>query len=232
MKKEENRTLAEKAADKLIRLIREKNYIVGDKLPTETELTELLGVSRNTVREALRMLASRNMIIIRQGSGTFISEKNGVSDDPFGFDMVDDQRKLTEDLLQIRVMIEPPIAALAAQNATVDDIEKLYLKLVAVEQKMQENSGYWEEDSEFHVQIAKCTHNTIMTNLIPVISRGVNVFAKEIHRQEYQQTLVSHRKIYQAIADGKPMEAQQEMQFHILYNNNRYLSENSGEDVQ
>lgn len=110
----ENQTLTKWAADELITMIREKNYGPGDKLPTEAELMELLNVGRNTVREALRLLVSRNIVIIRQGSGIFVSEKQGVADDPFGFSLVSDRRKLTRDLIQVRVMLEPDIAALAA----------------------------------------------------------------------------------------------------------------------
>ena len=124
-KQGEHKTLAEQAAKELIDLIRQGSYGPGDKLPTEAELSERLGVGRNTVREALRLLVSRNIVTIRQGAGTFISEKQGVADDPFGFSMVEDRKKLNRDLIQVRVMLEPPIAALAAQNAEAGDIEKL-----------------------------------------------------------------------------------------------------------
>ena len=123
-KNAEGKTLADLAAEKLIELIREKNYLPGDKLPTEAELSDWLKVGRNTVREAVRILASRNIVIVRQGSGTFISEKQGVVDDPFGFSFMEDRQKLTRDLIQVRVMLEPPIAALAAQNATEERSEE------------------------------------------------------------------------------------------------------------
>ena len=117
----EKQTLGEITAQKLVRMIQEKGYVPGDKLPTEMELSEVLGVGRNTVREALRILMSRNIVTVRQGSGTFVSEKNGIPDDPLGFTMMEDTGKLTRDLLQVRVILEPPIAALAAQNATEED---------------------------------------------------------------------------------------------------------------
>ena len=112
----EKQTLVEQTTQRLLEMIQREGYGPGDKLPTETELVRRLGVGRNTVREALRSLASRNVVTVRQGAGTFISEKNGVADDPLGFAMMEDPEKLTRDLLQIRVMLEPPIAALAAQN--------------------------------------------------------------------------------------------------------------------
>ena len=125
MKYTEKQTLAEKTAQNLLEMIQEKGYGAGDKLPTEAELVETLGVGRNTVREALRILMSRNIVTIRQGSGTFISDKNGVADDPLGFFMMDDRRQLTEDLLQARLILEPALAALAAQNGSEEEIKEL-----------------------------------------------------------------------------------------------------------
>ena len=81
----EKQTLGEKTAQMLLEMIQKEGFGPGDKLPTEAELVESLGVGRNTVREALRILMSRNIVTIRQGSGTFISEKKGVVDDPLGF---------------------------------------------------------------------------------------------------------------------------------------------------
>ncbi len=224
-KNAEGKTLADLAAEKLIELIREKNYLPGDKLPTEAELSDWLKVGRNTVREAVRILASRNIVIVRQGSGTFISEKQGVVDDPFGFSFMEDRQKLTRDLIQVRVMLEPPIAALAAQNATEEELEKLEEILVEIEQLIKEEKDYSQKDIQFHEQIANCTHNSVMSTLVPVIGKGIAVFASEVQQQEYEQTLISHRIIFQNIRDKKAIEAQQAMHFHLLYNENRYLEE-------
>lgn len=220
----EKQTLGEIASQKLLEMIQKDGYTAGDKLPTEAELVELLGVGRNTVREALRILMSRNIVTIRQGSGTFISDKNGVSDDPLGFAMIEDRRKLTEDLIQVRVMLEPPIAALAAQNAE-EDIRELENILLGLEEQMIHREDYSDKDSQFHAQIANCSHNLVMTNLVPVITDGVRVFACAVQETEYEQTLKSHRRIFEAIRDRKPVEAQQAMYFHLMYNDNRYKGE-------
>lgn len=221
----ENRTLGEKAADELIRLIREKGYQPGQKLPTEYELSEFLNVSRNTVREALRVLVSRNIVIIRQGSGTFVSAKNGVADDPLGFSLVEDQKKLVRDLLQVRCIIEPQIAALAAENAQASDLELLRRICAEVEACIEQHKDFSQKDQEFHIQIAKCSHNIVMSNLIPVISEGVSLFSSTVSQQEYVQTIKSHREILQAIQSRHPVQAQQTMLFHLLYNQNRFLEE-------
>ncbi|WP_153053508.1 FadR/GntR family transcriptional regulator, partial [Streptococcus suis] len=82
--------LVEKASERLLELILERGYEVGDKLPNEYELAQDLEVGRSTVREAVRSLATRNILEVRQGSGTYISSKKGVSEDPLGFSLVRD----------------------------------------------------------------------------------------------------------------------------------------------
>ena len=218
----ENQTLTKWAADQLIAMIREGNYAPRDKLPTEAELSENRNVGRNTIREALRLLVSRNIITIRQGSGIFLSEKQGVADDPFGFCLVSDRQKLTRDLLQVRVMLEPPIAALAAQNRTGGEVTELESILRQLEELMKNREAYEKMDIEFHVKIAQSSHNSVMSHLVPVISRSIAVFAREVQETEYEQTFISHRAIFEAIKNQKPVESQQAMYFHLLYNENRY----------
>ena len=209
-------------------LIQETPYKAGDKLPTEKELCESTGAGRNTVREALKILASRNVLEIRQGAGTFVSEKQGIPDDPLGFSMVNDHVKLTRDLLQVRIMLEPQIAALAAQCAKEHEIKELEEILEEMEAAMKKREDYSELDTKFHTKIAQCTHNIVMENLLPVIGKGVAVFAKEVAQTEYDRTWISHRKIFCYIRDHKPFEAEMEMQYHLLYNTSRYEEEQSG----
>lgn len=192
----QTKTLAEQVADGIMNLIQETPYKAGDKLPTEKELCESTGAGRNTVREALKILASRNVLEIRQGAGTFVSEKQGIPDDPLGFSMVNDHVKLTKDLLQVRIMLEPQIAALAAQCAKEHEIKELEEILEEMEAAMKKREDYSELDTKFHTKIAQCTHNIVMENLLPVIGKGVAVFAKEVAQTEYDRTWISHRKIF------------------------------------
>lgn len=223
----QTKTLAEQVADGIMNLIQETPYKAGDKLPTEKELCESTGAGRNTVREALKILASRNVLEIRQGAGTFVSEKQGIPDDPLGFSMVNDHVKLTKDLLQVRIMLEPQIAALAAQCAKEHEIKELEEILEEMEAAMKKREDYSELDTKFHTKIAQCTHNIVMENLLPVIGKGVSVFAREVAQTEYDRTWISHRKIFCYIRDHKPFEAEMEMQYHLLYNTSRYEEEQS-----
>lgn len=224
----QTKTLAEQVANGIMNLIQETPYKAGDKLPTEKELCERTGAGRNTVREALKILASRNVLEIRQGAGTFVSEKQGIPDDPLGFSMVNDHVKLTKDLLQVRIMLEPQIAALAAQCAKEHEIKELEEILEEMEAAMKKREDYSELDTKFHTKIAQCTHNIVMENLLPVIGKGVAVFAREVAQTEYDRTWISHRKIFCYIRDHKPFEAEMEMQYHLLYNTSRYEEEQGG----
>ena len=90
---------------------------------------------------------------------------------------------------------------------------------------MEKREEYHELDARFHQKIAECTHNMLMTNLIPVITEGIGIFAREVSVTEYAETIKAHRRIYEAILNRQAMDAQQEMMYHILYNNERFKRE-------
>ena len=89
------RPLVDRTADSIIKFITSQKLKTGDKLPNEYELATTLEVGRSTVREAVRSLVSRNVLEVRQGSGTYVTENPGISDDPLGFAFVEDTQKLT-----------------------------------------------------------------------------------------------------------------------------------------
>ena len=91
-----------------------------------------------------------------------------------------------------------------------------------LEELMKNREAYEKMDIEFHVKIAQSSHNSVMSHLVPVISRSIAVFAREVQETEYEQTFISHRAIFEAIKNQKPVESQQAMYFHLLYNENRY----------
>ena len=120
----EEKSFPQKISEDIIALILEENLQPGDKLPNETILSERLNARRSSVREAMKLLASRNIVTIRQGSGTYISSSPGIVDDPLGFTFTGNKKKLINDLLEVRFLLEPPIAAMAATRADKKDIKK------------------------------------------------------------------------------------------------------------
>ena len=103
------KSLVETVSDEITKYIMDNELQVGDKIPNEFELAEKLNVGRSTVREAIKALVSRNVLEVKRGSGTFISSKAGVADDPLGLELIKDRAKLAQDLLEVRFMIEPEI---------------------------------------------------------------------------------------------------------------------------
>ena len=130
-------------------------------------------MGRGTVREAIKILVSRNIVEIRRGLGTFVAEKPGLVSDPLGLEFMKNKKKLTKDLLEVRSMIEPEIAALAAKRATESDIEKILAACRAVETKISSGESFEEEDMDFHKLIAKSSKNQVVLNVLPVIHSAI-----------------------------------------------------------
>ncbi|MDB8792608.1 FadR/GntR family transcriptional regulator [Romboutsia sp. 1001216sp1] len=226
MKEEITKPLGETTSEKIIKLIVDENLKIGDKLPNEYELADKLGVGRSTIREAIKALVSRNILEIKRGSGTFI--KCGVADDPLGLMFVKDKLKLAVDLLEIRFMIEPKIASLAAINATKEDIEELSKLCDEVEELILNGIPHMEKDIEFHTAIARSSKNLVTTSLVPIINKSIAVFIDVTNTQLKNETIETHKEILNAIKNKNANEAHDAMLLHLAYNRrniNRIVAE-------
>ncbi len=217
----ENKTLPEQTADKIVSYIIENNLQAGDRIDNEYVLGEKLGVGRSTVREAVRILVSKNVLVIRRGAGTYIADNTGVSADPLGLVFARDKYKLAKELFQVRIILEPEIAAIAASMATERDIEVIQRQCDKVEQIILKGEDHMMEDVKFHQAIAQCTRNSVIEKLIPIINTSVAVFANITSRQLKNETITTHRAIAKAIADHDPTDAKQAMTMHMLFNKNK-----------
>ncbi|HEL0598842.1 TPA: FadR family transcriptional regulator [Streptococcus equi subsp. zooepidemicus] len=212
------RPLVEKTAERLLKLILERGYEVGAKLPNEYELAQDLEVGRSTIREAVRSLATRNVLEVRQGSGTYISSKKGVSEDPLGFSLVKDTAKLTADLFELRLLLEPRIAALTAQHATPKEVEALEKLVVDIEEAVAAGDPkHLQLDVNFHSLMAKYSGNIAMDSLLPVINQSIHLInANYTNHQMKEDSLQAHRDILNAIKAGDPIAAYDAMLLHIM----------------
>ncbi|MFR9100554.1 MAG: FadR/GntR family transcriptional regulator, partial [Anaerostipes hadrus] len=102
----EEKSLPQKISEDIISLILEENLQPGDKLPNESILSKRLDAGRSSIREAMKLLASRNIVTIRQGSGTYVASSPGMVEDPLGFLFIGDKKKLVHDLLEVRFLLE------------------------------------------------------------------------------------------------------------------------------
>lgn len=221
------RPLVEKTAEGIVKYIRDHELETGDKLPNEYELAEQLSVGRSTIREAVRSLVSRNILEVRQGSGTYVSENIGISVDPLGFAFVDDTLKLTEDLFALRYILEPEVAMLAAYNRTEEQMQYLEQVALEIEESMNKSTdAHLQLDIEFHSVIAKMSGNIAMGHLVPVINESITLYnSYYTNKQSKNETIASHREICEGIRNENPYQAKYAMQTHIS-NNQRQLEEN------
>ena len=175
---QDNRTssLAEQVADQINQVIIDQNINAGEKLPNEFELAARLNVGRGTIREAVKLLVARNCLEIRRGKGTFVVEKPGQIEDPLGFAYVKDKITLAVDLMELRLQLEPWVAQLAAQR--IEETEKDTLRQLCeqVEHKIRSGEDHGPADKEFHAYVARCTHNSVITEIMPVITYSIEMF--------------------------------------------------------
>ena len=177
-----SRPLAEQVAQRIKDYILEEKLKSGDKLPTETALAREMGVARSTVREAIKRLESQNILTVRHGAGSFVTDQPGLADDPLGLDFIEDKERLAFDLLEVRNIIEPAIAALAARHATPEDIAEMESLYNLMEYHILHGQDYLDEDMKFHRTIARASGNLVAPQLAPIITASVEVFTEEVRR--------------------------------------------------
>ncbi|MBQ8130702.1 MAG: FadR family transcriptional regulator [Clostridia bacterium] len=216
----EDRPLAGQVSERIKQYIIENDLKTGDKLPTEATLIELFGVGRSTIREAIRSLVTQNVLSVRQGSGTYVSEEIGLTQDPLGFSFIRNKNKLASDLLEVRAVIEPEVAALAAQNATGEDIRELDKLYQQMETLLLAGEDYLDVDLLFHQRIAQASGNMVVPRLMPIISEAVDLFTNRTGYQLLQETLDTHKGVLEAIRSHDPIWAREMMLLHIAYNRN------------
>ncbi|RDU96724.1 FadR/GntR family transcriptional regulator [Trinickia dinghuensis] len=186
----------------------------GDRLPTERELMETLGVGRSTVREVIRQFQARGIVESRQGSGTYLlraisSETIHVplTIDP-GTAVVRDKLMLT---LEVRRGLEGEASAVAAVRATRKDIAKIEQALDIMERRHRAEGGAGDEDRRFHLAIYDATHNPLFRQLLEQMQDAFDSFFKEpFDRPDFaHRSFRFHRELFDAIRDGDAALARQ-----------------------
>ena len=213
-----SKLLAEQVQEQIYQYILEQQYETGSRIPNEFQLASRFGVGRSTIREAVKLLISRGVLEVRRGSGTYVVSTAPTDLDPLGLLQFEDKMGLALDLANVRLMLEPGIAEMAALNATEEDIQKLRELCDVVEHKILEGESYIQEDIAFHTCVAECAKNKVVEQLIPIIDTAVLMFVNVTHTQLKEETIRTHRNVVNAIADHDPIGARGAMMTHMTYN--------------
>lgn len=214
-------------------MILRRELAPGDRLPTERELAKSFGVSRTTLRQALAALQAKGLIESHIGSGTYArTESKEFAVARFAY-LLEEQHLPLAEALEVRTLLEPQVARLAAERATpalLQDIEVALLQLeTAIKETVDRNhkpasSGLLhgadrviEADSAFHHAVCKAANNQILINILEAIREALRE-SRRLSLQTisgWQVSLVDHRRIYEAIRDQDPATAAAAMFDHV-----------------
>lgn len=195
----------------------------GDQLMNEREMTESLGVSRPTVREAINRLIGLGLLDHRQGQGTFVSTaETAAAKNPFAAMFTNREISLF-DLLEVRLWIECNAAMMAANRATDEDIQDLQRTLEQMQAEVESGGLGQESDLAFHMNIAYATKNEVhihlMKNLFSLMLYGIRKSREELYRDpsNLEKIAEQHSKILECIRARDPDSAYKAMNEHIRF---------------
>ena len=198
-------------------MIRQGTLSHGDRLASERDLAAQFKVSRSSVREAIRSLELQGLVISKRGSGTFINTENADSVLALMAASLNTGGEALGDIFEMRRVLEPAIAALAADRATDEDVGQM--SAILDEQQRQIDSGETgvEADTAFHFALAAATHNSALIKVVSavedILQRSRDQSLQEPGRP--QRSLASHRQILQTIRNGESGGAQLAMSHHL-----------------
>ncbi|HXY14970.1 MAG TPA: FadR/GntR family transcriptional regulator [Terriglobales bacterium] len=206
----------EEVARQLERLILTKLH-PGDKLPSERELAESLGVSRSSIRDAIRSLELVGLVEPRQGSGTVVREISAETLMNPLTSVLRHKIELVTELIDFRKMLEPPLAARAATHASAEELEEMEEILHRQEAKFRIGELAVEEDSEFHYAIAMASGNSVVLKVLDFLMDLLRDTRERSLQTEGrpQKSLAGHRKILAAIKKRDAEAAKAAMRHHI-----------------
>lgn len=207
--------LADSTAQRIVKMIEEEErFSPGDKLPNENDLANELGVSRSTLREAIKILTTNGMLEIKRGKGTFVTSNIVINSDD-----LNDIASGLDDLFEMRLMFEPDCAYLAAKRATDEEIETICYYGREVEKKISSGEDRTFEEQKFHESIANATHNAFVKQFMPIIfnaiRKGVVVLMK--NQAVSQDNLNDDRLIMDFIQKRNAEGARTAMRLHIIH---------------
>jgi GntR family transcriptional repressor for pyruvate dehydrogenase complex len=221
---QKQQTVAEAISAEILDLLRQKELKPGDKLPPERELAEILGVSRPSLREALRALSIMKIVEVRQGDGTYVSAlktEELVEHLEFVF-MLDNSTML--QLFEARKIVETGNVSLAAERISDEELSILRTCLEKSEHSVDDPEAFMQADIELHEIITRAARNPLLERFmasIGTLSRASR--HKTTHMSGVTKTAVEdHRQIVNALEARDPQAASAAMLCHLEHVEQKY----------
>jgi GntR family transcriptional repressor for pyruvate dehydrogenase complex len=203
--------------DQIQELISAGRIKPGDRLPPERELAELFKASRNSVRDAIRVLEQMGLIESRQGDGTYVRSVSAEDlAEPLALMLLQSRTQMRE-LWEVRRVLEPALAEFAASRITDEELDELETILEAQRRKVEAGSIALEEDTAFHYAIAEAARNTVilrtLDTLVDLLRQSRERSLQQRDRPAY--SLAGHKRILAALRRRDPEGARAEMLRHL-----------------
>src|SRR5271166_1312789 len=219
----------EEIADQIRRELSDRRLRAGDRLPPERALAEQFGVSRNTLREALRSLENAGLLRLQKGAtgGAFVRESTGDAIVTGLRDMFHLGAIAPEHLTEARVLIESIAVRAACERATAEDIEALKANIASAERAGRENIDFYEQAAihlDFHRIIARAAKNPVMVIVMEALLDVMQHFIRAIGQKRKPWVLPSRRRFMKHFEAGDSDAAVKEMEQHLERLNRHYLS--------
>jgi len=222
--------ISSQIADQIRESILAGDFTPGDKLPPERELSQMFGVSRPSVREALNILSSAGLVMSYQGGGTVVlslvdpNQGNSLSE------LIRNEQERALEVIEVRKCMESWTAYYAAQRALPDDLRRLEDIVSGMNKNLKGHLPPEDFDANFHITIARATHNIVWMHLMHSIFDAMKEFQRGVWRAVYNthedhSLLFSHHSaILDAIRAKDAEGAREAMMQHLTFAEKRSMA--------
>jgi len=207
----------EAVVSQIHQLIQDGHLKPGDKLPPERELVERFQVGRSSIRDAIRILEVMGTVKVRQGGGTVVQDLSPRSLVTPLASLLSRRRAVVEEFMDLRRILEPPLAARAATHAKAADLSHLKQVLARQREKVVRGEVAVNEDAEFHKGVARAAGNRVVLSVLDLLMEllaETRVQTLQV-KGRAQRSLAGHHRILRAIRRGDPVAAEAAMRNHI-----------------
>jgi GntR family transcriptional repressor for pyruvate dehydrogenase complex len=202
---------------KLIAHLMRGDWREGDRMPSERELCQRLGVGRASLREALKALEIMGMVESRVGEGTFVLERSAFFSRPLMFAITGGTYDEVESIIEARQTIEAALAGFAAERATPSDLEEIRKYLDQMREAVTNAGTFLEADLSFHLAVAQAGHNQILLNAVQMLRNLMREWIAETMQVKgtLPQAVEQHERIFDAISQRDKDAARKAMTEHL-----------------
>jgi DNA-binding FadR family transcriptional regulator len=222
-KMQTKKTKSAEVANKLNSMVlSEKTLLPGERLPDERTMATEFGVSRTSIREAVKMLETSGILVIKKALGIFVAENPGISTDPFHMDCFSDKIKVMRDWYEVRLALETEMMRMVVANASDEEIAQIVsLEREVANSIINETDDFLDLDRQFHSLLAKSTHNDVFERVTFSLQQSIYYMIAKTPHEEYskrikENALVQHKEIARFLEKRDTVGAMLAMRFHLL----------------